>query len=351
MALQVPSTRRARIVRLIVLLLAAAGFIVSMPGAAQAGDNGSWAVTPTPPDVATPTPRDYFVLEGTPGSVIKDQVRITNFTDKPITFQLYGADAYNTAQGGFFALQGLDEPQVDVGAWVTLPVTKLTVAPRTQADAPVRIRIPENATPGDHVGGIVALEHRRRGHPEARQRRDRDPARGRGPDLPARRRPDPGRDDGGRRPAHRAPRTCCRGRATGRRWSPTRSRTPGTCARAPTSTSCSRGCSAASWTVRRPQGVVDLLPGQKVTLTQKMSGIGHLDHVTATVSVATPEGATDHASTSVWVIPWLLIVALVLLLRRAVLVLAAPPDEGAHGPGPGRAGSEDHRAERLMTSG
>ena len=61
------------------------------------------------------------------------------------------------------------------------------------------------------------------------------------------------------------------------------------------------------------EGVVDLLPGQKVTLTQKMSGIGHLDHVTATVSVATPEGATDHASTSVWVIPWLLIVALVLL--------------------------------------
>ncbi len=40
-------------------------------------------------------------------------------------------------------------------------------------------------------------------------------------------------------------------------------------------------------------GKVDLLPGQKVTLTQPIDGIGHLDHLTATVTVETTEGTTD----------------------------------------------------------
>ena len=111
----VPSNKRAIGARIIVMLLTAAGLTLGAPTAAQAGDNGAWSVTPTPPAAESPAPREYFVLEGTPGSVIKDQVRITNFTDKPITFRLYGADAYNTAEGGFFALKTHDEAQARRG--------------------------------------------------------------------------------------------------------------------------------------------------------------------------------------------------------------------------------------------
>ena len=124
---------------------------------AHAADNGAWSVAPTPPGADNPAPRNYFILEGDPGAEIKDKVRIQNWTKKPITFKVYGADGYNTEQDGFFALKSLDEDMVDLGKWVEPVTSQVTVYGRTQVDIPVTIRIPRNATPGDHVGAVVAM--------------------------------------------------------------------------------------------------------------------------------------------------------------------------------------------------
>ena len=180
-------------------------------------------------------------------------------------------------------------------------------------DAPVRIRVPENATPGDHVGGVVALntaveETQTQGNVEIGIQRAvgaRIYLRVAGPTRAGidRVTTSGSTDDRGRLPWT----------GDGEALVTYTLENTGNLRQTPDVDVLLEGLFGRELDRAETQGVVDLLPGQKVTLTQKMSGIGHLDHVTATVSVATPEGATDHASTSVWVIPWLLILALVLL--------------------------------------
>jgi hypothetical protein len=44
----------------------------------------------------------------------------------------------------------------DVGSWVTLKVNKYTVPAGKRADIPFEVKVPADAAPGDHAGGIVA---------------------------------------------------------------------------------------------------------------------------------------------------------------------------------------------------
>jgi hypothetical protein len=142
-------------------LLASGVLLLGGAGSAHAANNGSWAVFPTPPaGTATPGPgdRQYFYLESAPGRTISDHVSVVNLTDKPMTFRLYGADAYNTPRDGGFALRTVDQTMTGVGKWLTLNATQLTVPARTRADIPFTIAIPVTAEPGDHPGAVVAVE-------------------------------------------------------------------------------------------------------------------------------------------------------------------------------------------------
>ncbi|WP_405996825.1 WxL protein peptidoglycan domain-containing protein [Streptomyces sp. NBC_00829] len=123
-----------RIARVVLLALALA--LAPVPGSptspvAHAADNGTWSVYPTPSKATDPASRTYFTLTSPPGATLKDHVTISNQSDHPITFKVYGADAYNTPRDGGFALRGTDEPQTDIGAWIKLDTTTVTVpAPR-----------------------------------------------------------------------------------------------------------------------------------------------------------------------------------------------------------------------------
>ncbi|MDI1463025.1 DUF916 domain-containing protein [Catellatospora sp. KI3] len=136
-----------------------AGALTAVPAApAAAAGNGRWAVVPTPPKTPTPAARQYFFLESPPGQTVLDSVRVTNLTDAALTLRVYGADAYNTADDGGFGLREQSQPQHDIGAWTSTGVTDLVVPARRGADIPFTVVVPSNASPGDHVGGIVVAE-------------------------------------------------------------------------------------------------------------------------------------------------------------------------------------------------
>ncbi|WP_328477648.1 DUF916 domain-containing protein [Actinoplanes sp. NBC_00393] len=143
--------------RIIAAALALVGALLPAAPAAATG-NGEWSVVPTPARNPGPTPRVYFFLDASAGQTIKESVRVSNLSRSSRSFTVYGADAYNTVRDGGFALRTLDEEQSGLGNWVTSQVKKVTVPGGTSADIPFTITVPENATPGDHVGGIVALE-------------------------------------------------------------------------------------------------------------------------------------------------------------------------------------------------
>jgi hypothetical protein len=102
-------------------------------------------------------PRDFLDYQMPAGQSLVDQVTVANLTDDEKTFYLYPADAYDTASGGF-ALRQRTDPQEDAGTWIKLPVTTYTIPPRSAALVPVELSVPPDATPGDHVAGVVAEE-------------------------------------------------------------------------------------------------------------------------------------------------------------------------------------------------
>ncbi|WP_256988224.1 DUF916 domain-containing protein, partial [Streptomyces sp. BR123] len=133
---------------------------VARPHPAAAADNGTWGVLPTPPAGAPVTDRAYFFHQGVAGTTVGDSVTVVNSSDRERTFRVFATDAVNTPAGGAFALLPVDRTPQDVGAWVALApqaAGTVTVPARGRLDIPFTVRVPQDAAPGDHVGGIVAL--------------------------------------------------------------------------------------------------------------------------------------------------------------------------------------------------
>ncbi len=124
-------------------------------GTARGDDNGEWAVRPAANAV---TRRPYFYLAAAPGATVADTVTVTNRTDRPRSFRLYAADAYNTPRDGGFALRGPDEPRRATAAWAELARERVTVAAGASAEVAFTVTVPDRAEPGDHPGAIVAVE-------------------------------------------------------------------------------------------------------------------------------------------------------------------------------------------------
>ncbi|MEU4268286.1 DUF916 domain-containing protein [Streptomyces sp. NPDC026092] len=145
--------------KLYVFLLAAALTLlgVAVAPAAQAAENGEWAVYPAASELGS---RPYFYLSADPGTTVKDQVTVANKTGAPLTFRLYGADAYNTERDGGFAVRTSQEKQTGAGAWIKPERTRVTVPPRSKVTVPYTLTVPEDAEPGDHPGAVVALDER-----------------------------------------------------------------------------------------------------------------------------------------------------------------------------------------------
>ncbi|MFG2605689.1 WxL protein peptidoglycan domain-containing protein [Streptomyces sp. NPDC048514] len=139
---------------LLPLLLGTLG-VLATP--ARAADNGSWSVYPVASQVAA---RPYFYLSADPGQTLTDKVAVQNKTGRPLTFRLYAADAYNTARDGGFAVRTLKERMSGVGAWAKPAKSRITVPGHRTVTVPFTLRVPEGAGPGDHPGAVVALDER-----------------------------------------------------------------------------------------------------------------------------------------------------------------------------------------------
>ncbi|WP_405447464.1 WxL protein peptidoglycan domain-containing protein [Streptomyces erythrochromogenes] len=153
-----PGTRASLYGLLLGLLLLGAGLLPAGP--ATAADNGTWGVFPTPAAGAAMTDRAYFFHQGEAGSTLSDSVTVLNSSDRELTFQVFATDAVNTPAGGAFALLPVETKPKDVGAWITLApetASTVTVPAKGRKDIPFTVKVPADATPGDHVGGIVAL--------------------------------------------------------------------------------------------------------------------------------------------------------------------------------------------------
>ncbi|MGO9961935.1 MAG: WxL protein peptidoglycan domain-containing protein [Acidimicrobiales bacterium] len=102
-----------------------------------------------------PDKRSWFIYALKPGVTIQDWVAITNFSLTPLRINLYARDAVESPSGAF-AVQLFRQRPVQVGSWIHLPVSSVVVDPDKAFIVPFTIKVPQDASPGDHAGGIVA---------------------------------------------------------------------------------------------------------------------------------------------------------------------------------------------------
>lgn len=140
-------------------ILAAAIALSPVLGAHAAGaedDLGrqTWAIVPASAEGPDGRPALEYLVE--PGTSAIDHIAVRNFGTRPITVELYSHDA-SQSQDGTFDLLTSDEVPTAVGRWVSVETATVTVPARDFVVVPIDIDIPSDAEPGDHAGGVVAV--------------------------------------------------------------------------------------------------------------------------------------------------------------------------------------------------
>ncbi|MFF4321097.1 hypothetical protein [Streptomyces sp. NPDC001568] len=267
--------RSGVLARLGVVLLAASALLGGAPAAVA--DEPGWTAEPASGRPAAARP--YFYLAGTPGAVLEDRLALTNTSDRERTVTLRGADAYNTADGAFAVRPARES--AGAGSWISFGGSAaVRIPPRTRAVVPFTVTVPPASAPGDHPAAVVAAE-------DGREVGVRVHLRVSGPAVAALTVEDVSVLGKGASAAVAytlvnrgnvalAPELAIR--ADGRFGE-----VPGRAARA------------------LP---VELLPGQRVELTEPWPGAPVLDRVAVTVTVTAPGAAPATATATAWFVPW-----------------------------------------------
>jgi hypothetical protein len=98
-------------------------------------------------------PRGYFVYSAGGGSAVQGKVRVVNAGHATGTVNLLAADAATGRTTG--VVYGTHAVK-DLGTWLRLDRSSLTLAPGASAVVGFTVQVPAGVTPGDHLGGIVA---------------------------------------------------------------------------------------------------------------------------------------------------------------------------------------------------
>lgn len=134
---------------------------VAQAPVASAASNGAWSIYPYRAPDAAGAGRTLFDLSVRPGQSVEDAFTLSNATAHQVRLLVYPADAYDVSSGGGFALRGEGQRNVGVGQWIHLPASVshgYVLAAGSAVTVPFTIVVPADATPGDHAGGIVALD-------------------------------------------------------------------------------------------------------------------------------------------------------------------------------------------------
>ncbi len=150
--------------RMLLLFLNGIAFILLFMGGASRIEAGParhasvpFAMQPTFFSAVNVTPRKYFVYDSRPGAVLQDSIHVMNTGLVKGTIHLCPVDA-TTSQTSGTSFLSCDSPQHDVGAWMTLSHTQITLNPGQSEEISFRLRLPNHVRPGQHGGGIIGEE-------------------------------------------------------------------------------------------------------------------------------------------------------------------------------------------------
>lgn len=139
------------------LLITLTTLVVSLLGGyglAQADGGISFGIRPTQAYADRPETFAYFSHELAAGSILTDAVLVLNSGSEPVTLKLYAADGI-TAVNGSTAFVQRDQEKSGVSRWLTLSADEVSLEPGEDRAVPFTIIVPSDASPGEHVAGLV----------------------------------------------------------------------------------------------------------------------------------------------------------------------------------------------------
>ena len=117
----------------------------------------TFGIRPAP--VAHADTRALVELNATPGAFATDRVVVSNYSPKALRLHVYATDAIDDDKGNLTLLPTTKHP-TGAGTWISVVTPRGSGVVSVPADAkvvlPVRISVPTDASPGDHLAGIVA---------------------------------------------------------------------------------------------------------------------------------------------------------------------------------------------------
>lgn len=146
--------RTAPLARTAVLALLAALALVGLHAgpARAAGGDVTWTVRTAANGFGDD--RSSYNYTANPGGQVKDAMVVANRSTTPLRLALYASDGYTTGTGQLDLLTK-DKKSVGIGAWVHADRDSVVIKPGKTAEIPFTVTVPDNATPGDYVGGIL----------------------------------------------------------------------------------------------------------------------------------------------------------------------------------------------------
>ncbi|MEU1619669.1 DUF916 domain-containing protein [Streptomyces sp. NPDC005722] len=137
----------------VLVLLAALALVGLHAGPARAADGDvTWTVRTAANGFGDD--RSSYSYSVNPGGQVKDAMVVANRSKDPLRLALYAADGYTTDTGQLDLLTK-DKKSVKIGAWVHADRDSVEIEPGKTAEIPFTVTVPDNATPGDYVGGIL----------------------------------------------------------------------------------------------------------------------------------------------------------------------------------------------------
>jgi hypothetical protein len=141
---------------ILVLVVAAMTTVLGLTSVTSAINYGGVGAAPAYPKSGNPRTQSIFIYQLKPGQSENDGVKVLNNTNRPQTISLDAVDS-ELASGGSFTCKQAAESKTDVGAWLRLQSTTVTLAPNSNKIVPFTISVPSGSTTdvGEHDGCIT----------------------------------------------------------------------------------------------------------------------------------------------------------------------------------------------------
>ncbi len=125
--------------------------LLAVPSVALGAQGGEFSLRPVRPPGTPPRERAYVVRTVRPGEVFDDRLEALNLTNRPLDLSVEPVDATITADGSFAP----GATRSAEGGWVSVTPDRVRVPPRGRAPVGVRVQVPPDAEPGDHIAAVV----------------------------------------------------------------------------------------------------------------------------------------------------------------------------------------------------